>query len=365
VLELERLTIQAGTFSVTKIDLTIQPGCCHVLVGPTGCGKTTLLEAIVGIRRPHSGVIRLEGRDITDLPIERRGIAYLPQDLALFPHLSVEDNIFYGIKQQKGLNEARGNFVLQLTQELGISHLLNRGIGNLSGGERQRVALVRALAPGSRYLLLDEPFSALHEAIRRDIWQLILELKRQLGLTIVMISHDLKEAFFLGDEISVMVEGKPLQTDKKEILYERPKSAAVAAFLGLKNLFPARILYVQDQEVIITLQDMPQKLILFFKQTRDMSELAPNSPVLIGIRSEHVMLLRPGMANKHQKNLITGVIEDVFFQGKDYTAIFRPDGSFITIRIDVPGYAASKLSLKRGDSATICMCPERLFLLSE
>lgn len=365
MLELEKLTINTGTFSVKDISLQIKSGSCHVLVGPTGCGKTTLLEAIIGIRKPDSGIIRLEGRQINDLPIEKRGIAYLPQDLALFPHLTVEGNIFYGLKQQKRLKEGQRDFVLELTKNLGITHLLKRSMDHLSGGERQRVALVRALATGSRYLLLDEPLSALHEAIKRDIWQLILRLKLQLGLTIVMISHDLEEAFFLGNEISVMINGKILQSGEKEDVYERPSHLVVANFLGIKNLFHATVKQIQDNQLIVKLQEIEGEFLLSKECQQDLSALPPDSTFVIGIRPENVMLLRPEISKRQphnqQHNLITGRIEEIFFQGTNYVVIFRPEHSSMTIHIDVPSYAAEKMGLKQADRITACLRSEKLF----
>lgn len=361
VLDLKGITISTGGFAVKDVHLSVEPGTCHVIIGPTGCGKTTLLETIVGLRRPDSGEIWLEGRLINDLPIEKRGISYLPQDLALFPHLTVEGNIFYGLRVRNEKDERLYAFAMELADSLGITSLLKRAIHNLSGGERQRVALVRALATGSRYLLLDEPLSALHEAMKKDLWLLIADIKARLGLGIVMISHDMEEAFFLGDEISVMIDGIIRQTGRRDVVYGQPKDMDVAGFFGIKNLFLVKVIKMQGERVKVRCPDLNCELIIPPGRFLNNHAILPDSTFTIGIRPENVMIIRPDMKGHAQDNLLEGMISEIFPKGPASTILFMPKGSAKTVEIDVPDHAMKKLSITKGASAVAALRGEKIF----
>jgi ABC-type Fe3+/spermidine/putrescine transport system ATPase subunit len=361
VLDLRGITISTGGFAVRDIDLSVEPGACHVIIGPTGCGKTTLLETIAGLRRPDSGEIRLEGRLINDLPIEKRGISYLPQDLALFPHLTVEGNIFYGLRVQKEKDESLRVFAMELADNLDITNLLKRPIHNLSGGERQRVALVRALATGSRYLLLDEPLSALHEAMKKDLWLLITDIKARLGLGIVMVSHDMEEAFFLGDEISVMIDGVIHQTGPKDDVYGRPGDTDVAGFFGIKNLFPAEVIKRQGEGVSVRCPELNSEFIIPAGRFLNAPAISQGSSLTIGIRPENVMLIRPDLERHDRDNLLEGVISEIFPKGPSATVLFATKGSIRVIEIDVPDYAMKKLGVTKGARAIAVLRGEKIF----
>ena len=170
MLEVAELSVRAGGFSLSDISLEVYPSSCHVLLGPTGSGKTLLLESIIGLRNPDKGKILLDGSDITGCPAERRGLAYVPQDLALFPHLTVRENILYPLRIRGSKQNADNGIVRELIESLDIRHVLDRPVSNLSGGERQRTALARAVASGCRTLILDEPLSALHQSLKRELW---------------------------------------------------------------------------------------------------------------------------------------------------------------------------------------------------
>ena len=196
MLEIRNLSLRAGDFRLSRISLSVN-GCeCHVIMGPTGSGKTLLLESIVGFRRPCGGEILFQGKEIATLAVEKRQIAFLPQDLALFPSMTVEENVLYGLKRKKPKCTGSRDQAMALCEAVGIKHLLKRDTRALSGGEKQRVALVRALAPGCRLLLLDEPFAALHRGMRKDLWFLLKRLQERLQLTVLMVTHDEKAATF-------------------------------------------------------------------------------------------------------------------------------------------------------------------------
>ena len=237
MLEIDQLCVRAGNFQLSGISLRAAPGRSHVILGPSGSGKTTLLETIIGFRHPTSGGIRLSNRPLIGLPIESRDIGYLPQRLALFPHLSVRQNLDYGERMRRQPRADTRRILDDLVLAADIRHLLDRRPESLSGGERQRVALVRALAARPQLLLLDEPFSALNDTLRRELWRLVKALQAEHGFTTVMITHDLAEAFFMGDDITVMIDGRVHQSSDKETVWFRPATADVAHYLGIHNLF--------------------------------------------------------------------------------------------------------------------------------
>jgi molybdate/tungstate transport system ATP-binding protein len=236
MLRLENVSKDWREFKLRNISFEVKRGEYFILLGHSGAGKTLLLELIAGIHRPDSGRIYLEGEDITERPPEKRSIAYMPQNYALFPHLSVYDNIAYGLKLRKFKRDEIREIVNELSEVLGISHLLHRNPKTLSGGEQQRVALARALAIKPKLLLLDEPFSNLDMATR---FRLIEEMKKwhkELGFTAIHVTHSFDEAMALGDRIGVMVNGKVEQVGRCEDVFSEPKSVEIAEFLGYNVL---------------------------------------------------------------------------------------------------------------------------------
>lgn len=364
MIELKDLSVQTKGFALKDISLTVQTGSCHVLIGPTGSGKTTLLEAILGLRKIQKGKILLDGKDITDMPVHERGFSYVPQDLAIFPHLSVEENIVYGIRYGTVSNKKdRYDEAIKMANLLGIAHLLKRKAVDLSGGERQRVALARALAPGHRYLLLDEPFSSLHEGMKKGLWFLLKELQKKYRLTILMVSHNIQEAFFLADFVSVMINGVIHQTDKKDLVYLYPLNLEVAKFFGIKNIFKAEIIGKENNYYKAYCRELNTEIMLpiyLFANSPDHPHIG--SSITFGIRSEHIIILRPDLVMRRE-NLLTGIIKEIYTSGPVSTIIFEPDNSNALIEIVMPEFALSKLSPKPLMAATISLRPERLFVL--
>jgi putative spermidine/putrescine transport system ATP-binding protein len=221
------------------IDLTVAEGELVTLLGPSGCGKSTLLRCIAGLETPDGGRIGMAGHDITRVAAQRRGIGMVFQNYALFPNLTVEKNIAFGLEMQ-GIDLAtrikRVAELVELTQLGGHEHELP---AQLSGGQRQRVALARALAPGPRILLLDEPLSALDARIRRSLQEELRRLQAQLSLTTIFVTHDQEEALRLSDRIVVLDGGRIVQQGTAETIYTRPTSAFVARFIGNYNLLDA------------------------------------------------------------------------------------------------------------------------------
>ncbi len=242
-LRIENLAVDLGEFKLQDINLTLEDGDFFALMGPTGAGKSVLLEALVGLVPQSAGEIYIDERKISHLPPEERGIGIVYQDYALFPHLSVLDNIRYGLKfqsrEKSGLksNAERMKVVDDLIPLLGLGHLLDRYPTTLSGGEQQRVALARALVVKPDILLLDEPLSALDPNFRQELRTHLKNLHAASGATFLMVTHDFSEALSLAQHAAIMAQGKLEQTGTIEDIFRRPTTAVVADFVGMKNLF--------------------------------------------------------------------------------------------------------------------------------
>lgn len=230
VRDLSRRYTKEGPAAVDGLSLDLAPGEILALIGPSGCGKSTTLRMIAGFETPETGSILLSGRDITDLAPEKRGIGMVFQDYALFPHMTVADNILFGAKDKSA------ETVKRHLQMVGLDGLGARFPDELSGGQQQRVALARSFAAAPGLILLDEPFSNLDAALRSTTRREIRALLKSAGVGILFVTHDQEEALSFADRIAVMREGRILQHGRAEDVYDRPADAFVASFLGRINL---------------------------------------------------------------------------------------------------------------------------------
>jgi ABC-type Fe3+/spermidine/putrescine transport system ATPase subunit len=208
------------------------------LLGPSGCGKSTLLRIIAGLERADQGQVLLNGVDVSGQPAHRRGVGLMFQDYALFPHLSVAENVAYGLRMQKVPAAQRYARVEEMLALVDLQDYAGRAVDDLSGGEQQRVALARTLAPNPSLLLLDEPVANLDRLLREELVEELRSILKQLHVTTVFVTHDQEEAFALADRIAVMRDGRIEQVDAPALLYRRPANTFVAGFLGFHNLLP-------------------------------------------------------------------------------------------------------------------------------
>jgi ABC-type sugar transport system ATPase subunit len=302
------LSLNLEGFTLEGIDISVEAAESFFLLGPSGAGKTLLLEALLGLRKALKGRVLLGGRDVTSLPPEDRRIAYVPQDLALFPHLSVRDNILFGLSTRGHPPADAAARLDHWADLLELGAVLGRkDPGTLSGGERQRVALARALVTEPRVLFMDEPFSALDVPLRKRVQTEFRGLQRRLGLTVVQVTHDPEEAFLMADRMSIVMDGRIEQTGRPAELYNRPSNLKVARFLMLQNLFPATVgPKTEDGYQQVTLDGTTAAL-----EVEDSRNWSAGAPVVVGIRPEEVILLRPDRApdSSRHRNLMLGVVD--------------------------------------------------------
>ena len=330
MLEVNDLTLRAGAFQVNEVSFRVAEGSCHVLLGPTGSGKTLILESIAGLRRLQEGTIVLAGEGMGGIFPEKRKIAYLPQDLALFPTMTVKENIGYSLRIS-GLPKRERDFKIKdLATNLGIGEILERSIHHLSGGEKQRVALARALAAGSRVMLLDEPLSSLHTGLRREVWHLLQNIRKEHNLTYLMVTHDLDEALFLGDTISIMNGGRLLQTGDKNEVFNRPRSLEAARIVGVENFFSAVVKYIEGEYLRLY---CPALNASFMVENRGGTRLFQEGDgVTLGIRANNLILAEPG-EQPEETNVASFIVEGVYEKGSSATVLLRHEGSRDTIAV--------------------------------
>ncbi len=251
-LEVERLTASYGGPPVLDdISLSVREGEFIALLGSSGCGKTTLLRSIAGFAEPESGAIRVAGRDITRLPPDRRDMAMVFQSYALWPHMTVRENIGYGLKVRRVGAQKAAAKIDELLAMLGLQDLGARKVTALSGGQRQRVALGRALAVDPRILLLDEPLSNLDARIRQSVRHEIRALQKKLAITAIHVTHDREEAMVMADRIVILNGGRIEQQGAPERVYNRPESPFVARFMGAENVIALRARITSDNIEIL------------------------------------------------------------------------------------------------------------------
>ena len=296
---IEQLRVHRGNFHLYDINLSVEKGEFFSLIGPTGAGKTVLLEAITGLIPVKHGNIFIEGRQVTRLPPEKRGISIVYQDQALFPHLTVLDNITYGLHFHKIDPKERKRRLHTLVEALNIGHLEKRLPIHLSGGELQRVALARALMVHPSVLLLDEPLSALDPRFKEEIRKGLKELHQSSGTTFLMVTHDFTDVLSLSDRGAVMSGGKIEQVGNIDEIFQKPASPFVAGFVGMKNLFAVN--FSGSQAITNGL-------------AIELGRSVPNSHGYIAIRSEDLVLSRETLASS-MRNTFRATVSGVFNQG--------------------------------------------------
>ncbi|WP_269848721.1 ABC transporter ATP-binding protein [Methanosarcina horonobensis] len=239
MIEIEFLSRKWKNFALDSLSLKIESGEYFVILGPTGAGKTLLLELIAGFHSPDSGRILIDGEEVTYQPPEKHKLAFVYQDYSLFPHMSVKKNIEFGMRMKKIKSREK---LSEVSRDLKITHLLDRYPLTLSGGEQQRVALARALVTDPKILLLDEPLSALDPRTQESARELLSDLHKNKRLTVLHITHDQTEARIMADRIAIIMDGKLVQVGTPEEIFEKPVNSQVASFVGFENVLKGRVI---------------------------------------------------------------------------------------------------------------------------
>lgn len=300
-LELNQVGKRYGAFeAVRNLSLSVKDGEFLVLLGPSGCGKTTTLRMIAGFIEPTQGTIRMGGRDITRLPPWQRNAGLVFQNYALFPHMSVRDNVGFGLEMRKIAADQIAPRVTEALRLVRLDHLADRLPRQLSGGQQQRVALARAIVIRPDVLLLDEPLSNLDAKLRLEVRVEIRALQRQLGLTTVMVTHDQEEALTMADRLVVMNEGEVRQAGSQRDLYERPADRFVAGFVGRSTFLEGQM---QADGRFITKGGVA---------VRCATPMRP-APGVLAIRPERVTVSPTAMAGSD--NAFMGEVEAVYYLG--------------------------------------------------
>jgi putrescine transport system ATP-binding protein len=348
LLRIEGVAKRFGGFqAVDRLSLDIRAGEFFALLGPSGCGKTTLLRMLAGFETPDEGHILLDGKDIAQVLPHERPVNMMFQNYALFPHLSVRDNIAFGLKRAGMARSAIATRVSEMVALVKLEGLEKRKPDQLSGGQRQRVALARALARRPQLLLLDEPLAALDKKLRESTQLELMELQRRLNTTFIVVTHDQEEAMTMAGRIGVMDAGRLEQVATPRELYEAPASRWVAEFVGDVNLFDGQVASRDAHRLTVA--------------TRDAGTLAvaePRQPltrttVSVAIRPEKVKLSRRGPAadgaSAHAINRLEGIITDVnYLGGLTVYKVKLDSGALVraamanTARLDIDAYRASQ-----------------------
>lgn len=240
-LTLESISKTWSGFALKDINMKIEDGEYFIILGPTGAGKTLLLETIMGFNKPDKGKIIINGLDVTSELPEKRHIGYVPQNLVLFPHMTIRENVEFGLRMHGVSKVERKKVVDGVLDLLKLAAMENRRPATLSGGEKQKVALARVLAIDPKLILLDEPLTSVDVETGRELRKELKRINKDLGKTVVHVTHDLVEGFSLGDKLALMRAGEILQTGKAKEIFYKPRSVFAAKFLGYENVFEAKL----------------------------------------------------------------------------------------------------------------------------
>ncbi len=352
------VTKSFGDFNaVDNIDLEIQDGEFFSLLGPSGCGKTTTLRMIGGFEQPTSGTIELAGQDVTWLPAYKRNVNTVFQSYALFPHLTIGENVAFGLRR-KGVSgkdvDVRVQEALELVELTGFDR---RKPSQISGGQAQRVALARALINKPAVLLLDEPLGALDLKLRKQMQVELKRIQQEVGITFVYVTHDQEEAMTMSDRIAVMNKGHYEQLGDPETLYERPKTRFVAGFLGVSNLLSGDVISSDGDYGVVTLADQVSVRV-------PRSTLDGRTRVDVGVRPEKIRMLARDTDAPASHNRLSGVVKDASYIGvsTQYIVETLHGASVMVYEQNVERATKSEL-WEPGEEVLLTWAPEHSFVV--
>ena len=345
--------------AVDHISLEVLDGEFFSLLGPSGCGKTTTLRMIGGFEEPTSGLIELQGQDVTWLPPYRRNVNTVFQNYALFPHLSIYENVAFGLKRRGIRGDEVKTRVTDMLRLVELPGYEQRKPTQISGGQAQRVALARALINRPAVLLLDEPLGALDLKLRKQMQVELKRIQQEVGITFIYVTHDQEEAMTMSDRIAVMNKGRYEQLGDPESLYERPTTAFVAGFLGVSNLLPATIDGTADDYALAQLADG--------QRVRVPRALAVgSSSIQIGVRPEKIRLSPVDATAPNGLNELVGTVRDASYMGvsTQYIVETRHGGRIAVYEQNVERTSHGSLH-RPGDDVRLTWSPDHTFVVRE
>jgi putative spermidine/putrescine transport system ATP-binding protein len=351
LLEIANLSKTFGAHTALhQFDMSIEKGEFITFLGPSGCGKTTVLRMIAGFETPTRGTINMSGRDVTFMRTRQRKVGMVFQSYALFPNMTVADNIGFGLKVQRRPQAEIKSRVEEMLQLIKLPTLGDRYPWQLSGGQQQRVALARALAGKPQVLLLDEPLSALDAKIRVSLREDIRSLQRELGITSIFVTHDQEEALSISDRIVVMNEGRVEQIGTPSEIYNYPRTRFVASFVGTLNLMSGQVVDPASGRIVVGGQDL--------WTSHALSSSDAGKQRLLAVRPEAIVLEAPA----NGRNTLAATVEDVNFLGAVVRIRTRVDQSVISL--DVFNDPNRRLP-ERGQAVALGFSHENLLVLEE
>ena len=325
----DRITKKFGDFvAVDDVTLDIYPKEIFCLLGGSGCGKTTLLRMLAGFERPTSGKVYIDGVDVTNMPPYEQAVNMMFQSYALFPHMTVEQNVAFGLKQMRVIKPEITRRVGEMLDMVKLGQFAKRKPHQLSGGQRQRVALARALVTKPKLLLLDEPLAALDKKLREHTQFELISLQETLGVTFIVVTHDQEEAMTLSTRIGVMNHGEIVQVGTPSEIYEYPNSRFVTEFIGSVNMFEGRL--IEDEPAYVRIQCDEFEAPIFVDHG---VSSAPGATVWAAIRPEKVHLGREKPASPD--NWAMGVVRDIAYMGDLSVYLLRLDSGKV-VRVTQP-----------------------------
>ncbi|MCE5973055.1 ABC transporter ATP-binding protein [Sinirhodobacter sp. WL0062] len=355
IIELENISkhYSPTIIGVDDVSVTVEDGEFVTLLGPSGCGKSTLLRMIGGFEEPTGGAIRLAGKDVTWDPPYKREVNMVFQDYALFPHMTVGQNVAYGLKTLK-LNRAEvADRVKDALSLVGLYDKVDQRPQQLSGGQRQRIALARAIVRRPKVLLLDEPLSALDAKLREQMQIELKHLHEKVGITFIMVTHDQTEALVMSDRVVVMERGKIAQQGKPQDLYDHPASPYVANFIGTTTFLPGKVSKCTGGKVTVATGGA------MFEAETDHS-YSPGKVVTVGLRPEKVRFLAEG---ETAANTITGKIAEVIYYGLGLRiAVTLSDGATVYADMLLPDRLSHSKLPEIGTPTRIAIEPHNVFV---
>jgi spermidine/putrescine transport system ATP-binding protein len=336
-----------GVPAVTGIDLDIPAGQFYSLLGASGCGKTTTLRMIAGFEKPDSGRIELDGRDVVQDPPHKRPVNTVFQTYALFPFMTVSDNVAFGLRYQKATKDETRRRVGEALEMVRMNEFAKRRPTQLSGGQQQRVALARALVLQPRVLLLDEPLGALDAQLRKQLQLELRAVQREVEITFVYVTHDQDEALTMSDQIAVLAEGRVEQVGPPQEIYSAPATTYVAGFLGAANIFDAEVLECADGSAVCSA--------LSTRLGAAVDSSCTTGPAAIVIRPERITLTDRGVPAPAGSNAVDGTVAQVVYHGAS-TQVHVDVGETTALIVDVPNQSGPQSVGYQSGMAVTCVC---------